>query len=112
MDHHFKNFAQRLDTFTQSHHRQFHPEDRLVVIELYEELMSLMEGEADFSCEDQQSSMKITLTADCFLSSKDFPALQELIHLAAVFDANIQRDKIVFILHFHFWEWVPRELLP
>ncbi len=110
MDHHFERFAQRLDAFTQSHCKQFYPEDRLVVIELYEELASLLEGEADLTMEDHDTSMKITIAATSFLSSKDFPALQDLIHEAAIFDAKIQEGTIIFTLHFNFWEWVPKEL--
>ena len=53
--------------------------------------------------------MKITITAKAFVSSKDFPALQDLIHAATVFDAWIKNDQIVFSLFFAFWKWVPKE---
>ena len=47
MNHHLDRFVQRLETFTQTHRKQFSPEDRLVVLELYDELVSQLEGEAD-----------------------------------------------------------------
>lgn len=109
MNHHLDRFAQRLEIFTQTHCKQFSPEDRLVVLELYDELVSQLEGEATFTLEDHDTSMKITITAKTFLSSKDFPALQDLIHEAATFDARIQEEQILFTFYFTFWEWVPRE---
>lgn len=107
MNHSLERFSQRLDQFFQSHHKQFYPEDRLVVIEFYDELASLLEGEADLTMTDRETSMDITITAASFLSSHDFPALQDLIHEASVFDARIQDGKILFQLHFDFWEYVP-----
>ena len=109
MNHSLERFSQRLDQFFQSHHKQFYPEDRLVVIEFYDELASLLEGEADLTMTDRESSMDITITAATFLSSDDFPALQDLIHEASVFDVRIQDGKILFQLHFDFWEYVPND---
>lgn len=109
MNHHLDRFVQRLETFTQTHRKQFSPEDRLVVLELYDELVSQLEGEAAFTLEDYDTSMKITIAAKSFLSSKDFPALQDLIHEAATFDARIQEEQIFLTFYFSFWEWVPWE---
>ena len=102
-------FAQKLDDFLDSHQQQLFPEYRSKVIELYEELVSLLSGEATLTMDDQESSMKITITAKAFVSSKDFPALQDLIHAATVFDAWIKNDQTVFSLFFAFWKWVPKE---
>lgn len=103
-------FAQRLDAFMDSHRRQYFPEERLEVMDLYKELVSLLEGEANFAMEDRKTSMKLTITAPTFLSSKDFPALQDLIHAAATFKASIQDSQIVLSLYFTFWKWVTREI--
>ena len=110
MNHRTEQFSQRLDAFFQSHHKQCYPENRLVILELYHELVSLLEGEAAFVMEDHETSMTITISAPSFLSSQDFPALQDLIHEATTFDARIQDGKIVFVLYFTFWKWVPNTL--
>lgn len=109
MDYQLDCFAKRLNTFIDSHHQQFFPEYRLEVTELYDELTSLLDGEATLTMEDHTTSMDITIIAESFVSSKDFPALQDLIHAATVFDAKIQDNKILFVLHFRFWEWIPKE---
>lgn len=106
---HVNRFSQRLDAFLDSHHQQFIPEHRLEVIEMYKELVSLLAGEATFAMEDQETSMNITITAKTFMSSSDFPALQDLIHASTDFNAWIQENQIVFSLHFSFCEWVPKE---
>lgn len=109
MNHQSDHFFQRLEAFTQANRRQFDPEDRLAVLELYDELVSQLAGEAHFTMEDRETSMKITITSKSFLSSTAFPALQDLIHMAATFEATIQGDHILFDFYFTFWEWVPKE---
>lgn len=112
MDHHFDKFVRRLDTFFHDHYRQFYPEERVETLERYYELVNLLEEEAAFSLEDENTSLTITITAKTFLSSKDFPALQDLIHQATTFDAKIQDGNIVFTLYFTFWKWIPKEQHP
>ena len=107
MDHDFDTLSQRLEHFTRSHRRQFYPEERTTVLKLYQELVILLEEEAVLTLEDRETSMHITITAKSFLSSKDFPFLQQLIHEAATFEAYINDGMIVFDFYFTFWKWVP-----
>ncbi|MBP3701800.1 MAG: hypothetical protein J6I64_07915 [Lachnospiraceae bacterium] len=109
MDNNLKRIFEKWDEFKQTHAQDYDPERRLEILDLYEQLQAELADDAVFTLDDHETTLSITIAADSFLSSTNFPALQELIHSAAAFRAEIQEDKIVFDMLFVFWDWIPQE---
>ena len=108
MSKHMDKLFQALDDFQASHTKVYSPQLRSLVFSLYDRLMLELAEEAVFTLEDEGSMATITICADSFLSGDQFSALQQLIHQAHTFQADIRDGKIVFEMFFSFCDWIPR----
>ena len=108
MSKHMDKLLQALDDFQTSHTKVYAPQLRSLIFSLYDCLMSELAEDAVFTLEDEGSMATITIRADSFLSGEQFPALQQLIHQAHTFQAEIRDGQIVFEMFFSFCEWIPR----
>ena len=107
MDDNLSKIFKKWDEFKDTHTKCFLPERRLAVFALYERVHAELVDEAAFTLDDQETSCTITITADSFVTSDDFPALRDMICNANAFRTYIRDEQVVLDMWFTFCDWIP-----